>query len=244
LASRESGLGKESRIVERGTDMTVVATGAVPMIELWRGGLLESSHSGHAVICTTEGEVVEAWGNPDAVIFPRSSCKMLQALPLIESGAAEATGLTDRQLALSCASHEGAALHTAMVADWLKDLGLSETDLRCGVHAPTDRQEVRRLIKHDESPCQLHNNCSGKHAGFICTACHLGIDPKGYVRADHPVQRAVTSVLADLTGTELGEANRGIDGCSIPAYAIPLDRLAHAFARMATGRGNGRNGRI
>ena len=210
--------------------MTVVATGAVPMIELWRGGLLESSHSGHAVICTTEGEVVEAWGNPDAVIFPRSSCKMLQALPLIESGAAEATGLTDRQLALSCASHEGAALHTAMVADWLRDLGLSETDLRCGVHAPTDRQEVRRLIKHDESPCQLHNNCSGKHAGFLTWTRHHRAGPE-YVELDHPLQKAVKEAFEEVTGET--SPGWGIDGCSAPNFATSLSGLGRAMGYFA-----------
>ena len=109
---------------------------AVPMIELWRGGMLESLHSGHAVICDDTGQIVQAWGDPETVIFPRSSCKMLQALPLLESGAAAAHGLTDRQIALSCASHQGAAIHTQAVTQWLADLGLSDDDLRCGAHEP------------------------------------------------------------------------------------------------------------
>ena len=98
---------------------------AVPMIELWRGGILESTHLGHAVICDSAGEIVQAWGDPDRVIFPRSSCKMLQALPLLESGAADAAGLSDAHIALSCASHQGAALHVNMAQRWLRDLGLS-----------------------------------------------------------------------------------------------------------------------
>ena len=105
---------------------------AHPMVELWRGGRLESSHDGHAVICDASGTIVEAWGDPSAVIFPRSSCKMLQALPLVESGAADAAGLTEAHLALACASHQGAHLHTDMVTRWLADLGLAEADLRCG----------------------------------------------------------------------------------------------------------------
>jgi L-asparaginase II len=110
-------------------------------------------------------------------------------------------------------------------------------DLECGVQMPMSSVAERIVLRADHLPSPLHNNCSGKHAGFICTACHLGIDPRGYVQPDHPVQHAVTAALADLTGTQLGATNRGIDGCSIPAYAIPLDRLAGAFARMTTGEG-------
>ncbi len=127
--------------------MTPVNDGAVPIAEAWRGGILESTHTGHAVICDETGQIVESWGNPSAVIFPRSSCKMLQALPLLESGAADSAGLTMRQLALSCASHEGAAIHTETVARWLADRGLGEEDLRCGAHEPYDRAERNRLIE-------------------------------------------------------------------------------------------------
>ena len=140
---------------------------AAEMVELWRGGLLESTHRGHAVLCDKTGQIVEAWGDPGRVIFPRSSCKMLQALPLVESGAADAFGLTEAHLALSCASHQGAALHVNMARDWLAGLGLGEPDLRCGSHEPYDRAERDRLICDHEGPCQLHNNCSGKHAGML-----------------------------------------------------------------------------
>lgn len=203
---------------------------AVPMVELWRGGMLESSHAGHAVICDEKGAIVQAWGDPDAVIFPRSSCKMLQALPLIESGAAEAHGLTDAQLALACASHQGAALHTGMVDRWLKDLGLGEADLRCGAHEPYDRAEMVRLIKTDESPCQYHNNCSGKHCGFLTLNRHL----KGhadYVEVDHPVQLAVKSAFEEVTGET--SPGWGIDGCSAPNFATTVHGLARAMAFFA-----------
>ena len=130
----------------------------MPMVELWRGDLLEGMHKGHAVICDANGEVIEAWGEPGAVVFPRSAYKMIQALPLVESGAAEAAGLTDRQLALACASHQGSAMHVHAVEDWLGTLGLGEPDLRCGSHEPKDRDERDRLIRAYEEPCQLHNN--------------------------------------------------------------------------------------
>lgn len=128
------------------------------MIEFRRGGILESVHSGHAAICDERGEIVDAWGDPDAVIFPRSSSKMVQALPLIESGAADAAGLDDSRLALACASHNGAAFHTEPVARWLSDLGLGEPDLRCGPQMPDDFDARKDLICSDSAPCQLHNN--------------------------------------------------------------------------------------
>lgn len=209
---------------------------AVPMVELWRGGMRESVHSGHAVICDASGGIVEAWGDPAAVIFPRSSCKMLQALPLLESGAAEAHGLTDRQVALACASHEGAAIHTEAVTRWLADLGLSDGDLRCGAHEPYDKAERNRLIKADEAPCQCHNNCSGKHSGFLTLNRHIGGGSE-YVEIDHPVQKAVKAAFEEVTGE--ASPGYGIDGCSAPNFATSVHGLARAMARFAAATGEG-----
>ncbi|MDP3262388.1 MAG: asparaginase [Tabrizicola sp.] len=206
-----------------------------PLAELWRGGILESSHLGHVVICDASG-VAEAWGNPDAVIFPRSSCKMIQALPLIETGAADAVGLTDAQLAFACASHQGEARHVKLAGDWLAAIGLAEPDLRCGAHEPYDRVERNRLIKNDESPCQLHNNCSGKHCGFLTVTRHLKAGPD-YVEVDHPLQRAIRDATEDLTGETV--AGYGFDGCSAPNFAVTLTGLARAMARFATARDTG-----
>ncbi|WP_431298201.1 asparaginase [Tabrizicola sp. BL-A-41-H6] len=206
-----------------------------PLANLWRGGLLESSHLGHAVICDAKG-VAEAWGNPDTVIFPRSSCKMIQALPLIETGAAAAVGLTDAQLAFACASHQGEARHVKLAGDWLAAIGLAEPDLRCGAHEPYDRDERNRLIKSDESPCQLHNNCSGKHCGFLTVTRHLKAGPE-YVEIDHPLQRAIREATEEVTGETV--AGYGIDGCSAPNFAMSLAGLARAMARFATARDTG-----
>ncbi|HSF64446.1 MAG TPA: asparaginase [Paracoccaceae bacterium] len=208
----------------------------VGMAELWRGGRLESRHLGHAVICDETGQVVESWGDPAAVIFPRSSCKMLQALPLIESGAAAAAGLSDAQLALSCASHQGAAIHTGMVTRWLADLGLAESDLRCGSHEPYDRDERDRLIRAQEAPCQIHNNCSGKHSGFLTLTRHLKAGPE-YVDLDHPVQQAVRAAFEEVTGET--SPGYGIDGCSAPNFATSVTGLARAMARFAAATGTG-----
>lgn len=212
--------------------MAQVNEGAIPVAEIWRGGLLESTHLGHAVICDAKG-IVESWGNPDAVAFPRSSCKMVQALPLLETGAAAARGLTDRHLALSCASHEGAAMHVGLAGQWLKDLGLKESDLRCGSHEPYDRAERDRLIKANESPCQLHNNCSGKHSGFLTVTQHLKAGPE-YVEIDHPLQSAIRAATEEVTGETV--AGWGIDGCSAPNFAMSIRGMASAMARFATAR--------
>ena len=204
---------------------------AIPMVELWRGGMLESSHSGHAVMCGADGEIVSAWGDPAAVIFPRSSSKMLQALPLIESGAAHAAGLTDAQLALSCASHQGAAIHTNMVTQWLGDLGLAEQDLRCGTHWPSDIPAHNGLVLAGEKPCQIHNNCSGKHSGFLTLNWHLKAGPE-YTEADHRVQKAVKAAFEEVTGE--ASPGYGIDGCSAPNFATSVQGLARAMAYFAT----------
>ncbi|MCC5971048.1 MAG: asparaginase [Pararhodobacter sp.] len=208
--------------------MADVAQGLVPMVEIWRGEQLESLHSGHAVICDATGAVVESWGNPQAVIYPRSSCKMIQALPLLESGAGAA--LSDTQLALACASHQGARAHVTAVERWLADLGLGEGDLRCGAHEPSDRVERNRLICTGDAACQLHNNCSGKHAGFLMLNTHLGGDAE-YVEPDHPVQRAVRTAFEEVTLED--SPGYGIDGCSAPNFACTVGGLARAMAAFA-----------
>jgi len=207
------------------------------LVEVTRGSIVESRHRGAIAVSDAAGRWVVAVGDVEAPVFPRSAVKPVQALPLVESGAAEAYGFGAAELALASASHSGEPRHVDIAAAMLAAAGRSVADLECGTHMPMSSLAERTLIRKGLPPGPLHNNCSGKHAGFICTACHLGLDPAGYVGPDHPIQREVTAALADLTGIELGEANRGIDGCSIPAYAIPLGRLAQAFARMATGEG-------
>jgi len=209
---------------------------AARLIELWRGGMCESSHMGHVVIADGDG-IVEAWGNPGTVIYPRSSCKMIQALPLVESGAADAAWLNSEQLALACASHNGARQHVERVESWLAALGLEDSDLRCGAHLPRDPDERKRLICADDSPCQIHNNCSGKHAGFLTLSRHVNAGPE-YVEIDHPVQRAVRRAFEEVTGETV--ARWGIDGCSAPNFACTIEGLAHAMAGFARPKGGAR----
>jgi L-asparaginase II len=201
------------------------------LAEVWRGDILECVHRGTAVVSTPSGEVVEAWGDPERVILPRSACKIIQALPLVESGAADAAGLGTEQLSLACASHSGAALHTGMARKWLAGLGLGERDLRCGAHMPADPEAAHDLYHRHAKPDQFHNNCSGKHCGFLTANRHLRGGAE-YIDPEHPLQKAVRQATEEVTGTEV----RGfaIDGCSAPNFAVTLRGLATAMARFAT----------
>lgn len=207
---------------------------AVAMAELWRGGRMESRHLGHAVVWHAESGLTEAWGDAAAMIYPRSSCKMIQALPLMESGAG--AGLKPQQLALACASHQGAALHVGAVTRWLSDMEMSEADLRCGCHEPSDLTERNRLIRAGEAPCQIHNNCSGKHTGFLMMNRHLKGDAE-YVDPAHPLQRAIAQAHDEVTGET--SPGYGIDGCSAPNFATSLTGLARAMAAFAGASGEG-----
>ena len=202
---------------------------AVPMVELWRGGMRESLHFGHAVVWD-EGGVAQSWGDPATIIFPRSACKMIQALPLIESGAADAAGLDARCVALSCASHQGTKLHVGLARQWLASLDLAEQDLRCGSHEPYDAETRNDLIRAGESPCQFHNNCSGKHCGFLTVTRHLKAGPE-YVETDHPLQRAIRQATEEVCGESVAAV--GIDGCSAPNFATSLSGLARAMQAFA-----------
>lgn len=200
------------------------------LIDVLRGPFEESRHHGHVAIWQNESGLVAAWGDPERVILPRSACKMIQALPLVESGAADAAGLNERQVALSCASHQGAELHHSMVSAWLQDLGLDEADLRCGCQWPNDIPERDRLIRAHETPDQRHNNCSGKHSGFLTLSRHLGAGPE-YLEIDHPVQRAVRQTFEEVTGQD--SPGYAIDGCSAPNFATRLQDFARALAAFA-----------
>ena len=203
---------------------------AVDLVELWRGGRLESVHQGHAVVVDDTGDVVQSWGDPTHVTYPRSSAKMLQALPMVESGVADRFGLTTEQLALACASHSGAAIHTDRAQAWLKDLGMDDDAFQCGPQWPADIPSRNGLVKDDSSPCRYHNNCSGKHCGFLTMVKANGWGPE-YVEIDHPLQVAIKQVFEELTDET--SAGWGIDGCSAPNHAASIVGLGRAMAKIA-----------
>ncbi|GGE95539.1 asparaginase [Stappia taiwanensis] len=207
------------------------------LVEVLRGETVESRHRGTLAVVDADGALVAGIGGVAAPVFPRSAVKALQALPLVESGAADALDLSPAELALACASHNGEQVHVNAARVMLMKAGLDESALECGSHWPKRMQDVAHLHQIDESPCPLHNNCSGKHAGFLGLARTLGVPTQGYVEPDHPVQQEVRAALEEISGVSLTHAARGTDGCSIPTYAMPLDALALAFARFGTGAG-------
>jgi len=204
---------------------------AASLAEVWRGPFQESHHVGHAVVCDGSGQIVSAWGDPEAVVLPRSSSKMIQALPLITSGAADARGLTAEHLALACASHQGASLHVDRVNRWLTDLGLDDDALLCGPQVSRDDALRLDMIRAYQEPCRVHNNCSGKHAGFLTLAQYLGAGPD-YVDPDHAVQNACLDAFETVTA--LDSPGFGIDGCSAPNFATTMHGMARAMGWFAT----------
>lgn len=209
------------------------------LVEVLRGAHVESLHRGAVAVFDGDGKPVWEIGDTARRVFPRSAVKAIQALPFVESGAADAYGFGERELALACASHSGELVHTELAATMLARAGLDASALECGAHWPTRQEATVALARAGGSPSALHNNCSGKHSGFLCTCAHAGIDHVGYVKAGHALQEMVRGALEDVTEAAHGEENRGIDGCSIPTYAVPLRDLARGFARMATGNGLG-----
>ena len=201
------------------------------MCEIWRGSYLESVHTGMAVICDKDGEISHQWGDPNALILPRSSAKMMQAIPLIISGAEKKFSIGEDLLALACASHNAAQIHLSRVLGWLSHLGFSETDLRCGPQPSKDPYVKKQMLEKGQSPCLIHNNCSGIHAAFLSVSRHLNAGPE-YTDPDHPVQLMVMDVFQELTQNKVDGIT--IDGCSAPNPAIPLYSLAKAMSWFAT----------
>jgi L-asparaginase II len=206
------------------------------LVEVLRGTRVESRHCGAVAVADADGASVLAIGDVATPVFPRSAVKALQGLALVETGAADRYSFGDEELALACASHSGEPGHVAVVERMLTQAGLDPSALCCGTHWPL-YQPAASALARTGGPSAQHNNCSGKHAGFLCAACAMGIDHAGYWRPGHAVQRLVRATLEDLTGAVLSEDRRGVDGCSVPTWAIPLQNLAQAFAKFGTGRG-------
>ena len=207
---------------------------AEKLVDVMRGDLVESSHYGHIVISDNEGNVLRFWGNPNKVIYPRSSCKMIQALPLVESGSADFYNLDSSHLALACASHSGGEQHLKVAKDWLQKLELDPKDLLCGPHKPEDKEELKHLNNNGFHPTQLHNNCSGKHLGFLAVSKYVqgGLyTKKNYVSMNHPVQEMVKKAFEEMTG--IINPKFALDGCSAPNFTCTVKSLARSMANLA-----------
>jgi len=207
------------------------------LVEVLRGHAIESRHRGAFAVVDADGKTVLTAGDIERPVFPRSAIKAFQALPLLESGAAAKFGLTAKELALTISSHSGEPDHAETARSILVKAGRDETCLECGAHWPMSREAERALAASGQKPLALHNNCSGKHAGFVCLACGLEEDPRYYIRPEHRVQREIKAAGEAMTGFNFRDEWTGIDGCSIPTYAVPLKHLATGFAKFGTGNG-------
>lgn len=209
------------------------------LVELTRGPLVESRHRGAFAVCGPTGEPLVAAGDVLRPAFPRSAIKMLQGLALVETGAADRWQLTEAEIAVACASHSGSERHTETVRRMLGRAGLDASALGCGPHPPSDSAALRSILLAGREPDALYNNCSGKHAGMLLTAAHMGEPVDGYWQPTHPVQARIKAMIEPLVGRGLGAEVSGVDGCSVPNWAMPVADLARGLAAFATGEGPG-----
>ncbi len=200
--------------------------------EILRGPMIESRHRGAFAVSDATGHIVKQTGDVAAAFYPRSAIKAFQALPLLTSGAADRFGLTPEEIALCCSSHDGEAEHVRVARAILAKAGNTEHDLECGAHWPTNGDAMRALVKAGEQPGAIHNNCSGKHGGMLAYARHKGYDTRGYVKPEHLVQRDIAKAYGDICGVDVDAAPMGIDGCSVPTWALPISNVAQGFARL------------
>ncbi len=200
--------------------------------EVTRGNLIESRHRGAFVITNHNGTVVSSGGDFSSAFFPRSAIKAFQCLPMIESGAAAQLGLNDEEIALCCSSHSGEPEHVRVARSILAKAGVDEACYECGASNPIASEAVYQLVRQGDKPQQVHNPCSGKHAGMLALASFVDAPLEGYSRIDHPVQRAVAACLSRYCDVDVSKAPYGIDGCSLPSWALPMDKVALGFARL------------
>jgi L-asparaginase II len=203
-----------------------------PLFVVTRGRIVESVHYGFIAVVDSNGRSIASYGDPQAVAFLRSSAKPFQVLPFVERGGVEHYGMTQRELSLACASHEGSDMHVQAVLHLQRKIGVDEADLQCGTHLPGDEDELRTLIIHDRQPTPNHNNCSGKHTSMLAHAKMRGLPLENYLDVDHPIQQDILAAVAGLCGLRSDQVELGIDGCSAPNFAVPLVNAAAGFARM------------
>ena len=200
---------------------------------------MESRHRVHVAVARADGSLLAEMGDAEILTFYRSAAKPMQALPLVEEGIAEGMGLTDEELAVCCASHQGEPAHVEAARSILRKAGADETLLRCGAHAPYAADEAARLARSGEEPKRIHNNCSGKHAGMIALAVGMGWDPADYHRADHPVQRRMIDEVVRWTGLPADRLPTAVDGCGVVCFAAPLSVMARSFAAFTAAADEG-----
>jgi L-asparaginase II len=203
-----------------------------PLVSVTRGGITESRHRGHVVAVDGDGSVVASLGAPETVSYLRSSSKPHQAIPLVASGAADRFGFDEEEVAIACGSHSGEPVHTETVARMLHKIGLDESALKCGAHEPYSKETAKKLRERGEQPTALHNNCSGKHAGMLALAKHLGAPVEEYDLPSSPVQLAVARVVEQFSSIPVEDIAVGTDGCGVPTFGVTVRAMALMAARL------------
>ena len=203
------------------------------LVQIVRGDMVESFFRGAYVIVDFEGQVIDSIGDIERLVYPRSALKPIQAIGMMESGAAQAFHLSPSEIALACASHNGEERHVRIVNQWLERLGLTYDALECGIHASMNKETMLAFVRDGHQLTLAHNACSGKHAGFITQALHLKAPVQGYSHLDHPVQQYVNRMIEEMIEIDVTESPKGIDGCQIPVIGMPLKNLAHGMAKMS-----------
>lgn len=205
----------------------------VPLVEVHRGSIVESRHRGHIVAVDGYGQTVARLGEPEKLVtYLRSSCKPHQAIPLVARRAADHFGFTQKELAIACASHSGEPVHVATVKGMLEKIGLDASALKCGVHEPFSAEAAARLREAGEKPTVLHNNCSGKHAGMLALAMHLGAPTESYDEPDNPVQLMIGRTVAQFSDVQQEDLAVGVDGCGVPVFGMTVKAMALMYARL------------
>lgn len=204
-----------------------------PLVEVWRGSIVESRHRGHVVAVEPTGNVVARLGQPQVTTFLRSSAKPFQAIPLVATGAADRFGFTEKEIAIACASHNGEPIHTETVAGMLEKIGLPESALKCGVHEPFSTEVAERLRAEAGRPTVLHNNCSGKHTGMLALALHIGAPVETYDQIENPIQQLILRAVSKFSDIPADRIALGVDGCGAPVFGVPVRAMALMYARLA-----------
>jgi L-asparaginase II len=202
------------------------------LVEVWRGPIIESRHSGHLIALERDGAEICSLGFPESVTYLRSSGKAFQALPVVSSGAADRFGFSEREVAIACGSHNGEPIHVETVRSMLGKIGLTESALKCGVHEPYSVDVARELIRKGEAPTAIQNNCSGKHAAMLALAKHIGAPTETYDELSNPVQQMVLKTVSDFSGVASEDIAIGIDGCGVPVFGISVRAMALMYARL------------
>jgi L-asparaginase II len=207
-------------------------TRAASLVEVWRGPIVESRHRGHLIAIDAMGKVAASLGAPDTVTYIRSSGKPFQAIPLLTSGAADEFGFNEQEIAIACGSHSGEAQHVATVRSMLQKIGLDQTALKCGIHEPFSAEVARELARQGQAPNVLQNNCSGKHAGMLALAKHIGAPTATYDQWSNPIQQMICRTISQFAGLPVDSIAIGVDGCGVPVFGVPVHSMALMYARL------------